>query len=169
MASKRSFGVLPLAVVVACGGGTPPATPATTTSTDSARTAAAPDTSSHGRRAPFDTLAAAGQRPLMRETYHYQGSVRDPFRAEVTIAQAGPELPDLKLIGIIYNADQPEKSIATFRETGSDRRYVWHPGDRFARITVVSMTRTDVTLSEDDFGVLRRQRYSLRKPEDANP
>ncbi len=170
MASERSFGVLPLLLLVACGGGgtgtTPPAGAA---ATDTTKHAAGPADTTHARRAQFDTLAAAGQRPLTRETYHYEGSARDPFQPQILLAQAGPELPDLKLIGIIYDADHPQNSLATFRENGSERRYVWHPGDRFARITVVSMTRTDVTLSEDDFGVQRRQRYSLRKPEDANP
>ncbi len=168
MASDRSFGVLPLLLLAACGGGTAATTPpAKTAAADSAKQAAPADTT-HARRAQFDTLAAAGERPLTRETYHYEGSVRDPFQPQIVLAQSGPELPDLKLIGIIYNTDQPQNSLATFRETGSERRYVWHPGDRFGRITVVSMTRTDVTLSEDDFGVQRRQRYSLRKPEDAN-
>ncbi len=168
MPSNRSFGILPLLLAAACGGGAAGGAPATDSTTAAKPLAVAPVDTTHARRAQFDTAAAAGERPLVRETYHYEGSARDPFRPQITLAQSGPELPDLKLVGIIFDADHPQNSLATFRENGSERRYVWHPGDRFGRITVVSMTRTDVTLSEDDFGVQRRQTYSLRKPEDGN-
>ncbi len=167
-------------LLAACGGGAATTT-TTTTSTDPAAAAgdsggaaataaaAAKDSTKRHRVVKFDTGAASGQRPLVRETYQYEGSVRDPFKPLFVAADRGPDLPNLTLIAIIYDNRTPANSIATFREKGSDRRYLWHPGDRFGRITVVRMTTTDVTLELDDFGVPRRQNYSLKKPEDNTP
>ena len=105
----------------------------------------------------------------MRETYAYEGSSRDPFKPVIVSVQRGPELPDLKLVAIIYDSRSPSNSLVTFRELGSDRRYSWRPGERFGRITVGDVSSTDVTLMQDDFGVVHRQTYTLRKTEDGNP
>jgi hypothetical protein len=137
---------------------------------DSAKPAPAPKkTAVATRHADIDTAAIAGQHPMLRETYTYQGSARDPFKSVMVIAQRGPELPDLKLVGVIFDSRSPANSMATFREIGSDRRYTWRQGERFGRITVGEITSTDVTLMQDDFGVVHRQTYTLRKTEDGNP
>ncbi|HEX3927028.1 MAG TPA: hypothetical protein VHW65_03455 [Gemmatimonadales bacterium] len=169
--SKALRGAAVVVVLAACGG-SPPAPVVTNAPTGKDSTAATTAAAAHvprPRRAQFDTAAAAGQRPLARESYQYRGTARDPFRPVLTLAQSGPELVDLKLVSIIYNPDSPERSTAQFSETGSARRYVWHPGDHYGRISVVSMSQTDVTLREDDFGIERRQNYTLRKPEDGTP
>lgn len=169
-----------LAALVACGGSGGNTTTTTTGAalTDSAKTAAAADSVKKAaaakpvpgaRHAEFDTAAIAGQRPMLRETYNYEGSARDPFKSMLVVAARGPELPDLKLVAIIYDTRAPSNSLVTFREIGSDRRYSWRQGERFGRITVGEVTTTDVTLMQDDFGVVHRQTYTLRKTEDGNP
>src|SRR3990172_6253475 len=169
-----------LALLAACGGDSPNTTTTTTggelsdsakavATADSARKAAASVATPGARHAAFDTAALAGERPLLRETYSYQGSSRDPFKALLIAAQRGPELADLKLIAIIYDTRTPSNSLVTFREIGSDRRYSWRPGQRFGRITVGAVNSTDVTLLQDEFGVVHRQTYTLRKTEDGNP
>lgn len=181
MASK-SWVPLSLLLVAACGGGGgPAATDAATkakidslskdsTSAATAKASAAAATKAGKiRHAIFDTAAAGGKRPLVRETYAYEGSARDPFKSVVELAVQGPELPDLKLVMITFDHNEPTRSMATFRENGTNRSYTWHLGERFGRISVVSMTETDVELRMDDFGTPRKQTYTLRKPEDGKP
>jgi hypothetical protein len=166
-----------IALFVACGGR--PDTATTTADaelTDPGQAAATADTaqaasnaSPGARHAAIDTAAAAGERPMLRETYSYQGTSRDPFKSVLVVAQRGPDLPDLKLVAIIYDSRSPANSLVTFRELGSDRRYSWRPGERFGRITVGDVNSTDVTLLQDDYGVVHRQTYTLRKTEDGNP
>lgn len=170
---RETARLLPLILLLACGGGgeaTPPATPAAD-STPAAKPAASATTAAAAsvQQVAFDTAAAAGERPLRRERYSYQGSARDPFRPLLVVGDLGPELPNLRLIGILYDATQPDRSVAQFRENGSNRRYSWHPGERFGRITVTSMTDNSVTLRMDDFGVTRSQTYTLRKTDGETP
>jgi hypothetical protein len=117
----------------------------------------------------IDTAAMAGLRPLVRETYTYEGSHRDPFQPIVVAVERGPELADLRLVAILYDDRDPAGSIATFRDIGNDRRYTLAPGQRLGRISVVSVGRNNVKLREDDFGTARDQTYALRKPEDRTP
>jgi hypothetical protein len=169
-----------LALLAACGGGSPNTTTTTdgavlsdsakaVATADSAKKAAAKVATPGARHMAIDTAALAGQRPMLRETYAYQGTSRDPFKSMLVVAQRGPELPDLKLVAIIYDSRSPSNSLVTFREIGSDRRYSWRPGQRVGRITVGEVSSTDVTLLQDDFGVVHRQTYTLRKTEDGNP
>jgi hypothetical protein len=167
-------------MLAACGGGGGNTTTTTTgaqmndstkaaATADSAKKVAAKKAAPAGRHADIDTAAIAGQHPMLRETYSYEGSARDPFKSVLVAAARGPELPDLKLVAIIYDSRSPSNSLVTFREIGSDRRYSWRQGERFGRITVGEVTTTDVTLMQDDFGVVHRQTYTLRKTEDGNP
>jgi hypothetical protein len=115
----------------------------------------------------FDTAAAAGDRPLERETYQYASmSVRDPFRPYVDQSERGPELPDLRLVALLFDSRNPERSIATFRDIGNDRRYTVSPGQRFGRISMVNASTNTVKLRMDDFGTAREQVYTMRKTED---
>lgn len=163
-----------IALLSACGGGTKTAAAPTDSAVaaaaaDSAKALAARKAGPPLRHVALDTATLTGERPMMRETYTYEGTSRDPFKAMVVSAQRGPELPDLKLVAIIYDSRSPSNSLVTFREIGSDRRYSWRPGERFGRITVGEVNSTDVTLLQDDFGVVHRQTYTLRKTEDGNP
>jgi hypothetical protein len=117
----------------------------------------------------IDTAAMAGLRPLVRETYTYEGSQRDPFQPVVVAVERGPELADLRLVAILYDDRDPAGSIATFRDIGNDQRYTVAPGQRIGRISVVTVGRNTVKLRQDDFGTARDQTYALRKPEDRTP
>lgn len=176
---RESFALLALASLAACGGGTVQMSAAdslaqvkadsATAASKARRKAAANAQAVKMERLHIDTLAAAGDRPLLRETYAYEGAARDPFRSVVGVAVRGPELPDLRLTAIFYDDRDPGNSIGVFRDVGSSRRYDVHPGQRFGRIYVASVTRKDVTLRLDDFGTVREQTYSLRKAEDETP
>jgi hypothetical protein len=163
-------------MLAACGGGTtntPLAVPAATTDSlakDSTAKATAAKKLANGPHHVFDTVAAAGARPLVREIYRYENSAsRDPFKPYVEQVDRGPELADLRLVALLYDAVDASGSIATFRDIGNDHRYTVSPGQRLGRILVVSVTASTVKLRMDDFGTMRDQTYSLRKPEDQKP
>jgi hypothetical protein len=167
--------LVPVAVLVlACAGGGAAKAAAATAAADSAskdsvakKPAAKPAVAVVHRT--IDTAAMAGLRPLVRETYTYEGSQRDPFQPIVVAVERGPELADLRLVAILYDDRDPAGSIATFRDIGNDRRYTLAPGQRIGRISVVSVGRNNVKLRQDDFGTARDQTYALRKPEDRTP
>lgn len=115
----------------------------------------------------LDTAGLAGDHPLLRESFGYDVASRDPFRPIITGEARGPELPDLRLVGIMYDERSPANSVATFRDIGSSKRYNVRPGDRIGRLLVASVQATDVVLRMNDFGTVREQTYSLRKTEDA--
>lgn len=165
--------LLLLGLVTACGGG------AGTAARDSvvaavtaesavavAKTAAKAAAPVHAPTIALDTAALASDQPLLREAFGYDVTSRDPFRAVISADSRGPELPDLRLVGIIYDERSPANSVATFRDIGSKIRYNVRPGDRIGRLLVASVQKTDVVLRMNDFGTVREQTYSLRKTED---
>jgi hypothetical protein len=165
-------------LLAACGGGTSgtplaaPVSAADSLSRDSTAKAAANTKRklANGPHHVFDTVAAGGSRPLTRETYQYQSaSTRDPFKPFVEQVEHGPELVDLRLVALLYDANDPSGSIATFRDIGDDHRFTVVPGQHIGRLSVVSVTANTVKLRMDDFGTVREQIYSMRKPEDQKP
>ena len=172
---NKSMLLLPVALLIACGGGGAKSAAtvvanADSVSKDSTTKAAAAKKAANGPHHVFDTAAAAGARPLVRETFRYEGaSVRDPFKPYIEQVERGPELPDLRLVALLFDERNPSGSIATFRDIGNDRRYTVSPGQRIGRISVVSVTASTVKLRMDDFGTPRDQTYSMRKPEDQKP
>ena len=168
----RNRSLLPgaLVLLMACGGSPPPAAATATDSTARADSIAKAAKAVHVVKGPaFDTAAAAGMRPLVRETYTYEGTGTDPFKPLVVEVERGPALADLRLVAILYDAGDPSGSIATFRDIGNDHRYTVAPGQRIGRIAVVSVAANSVRLREDDFGTARDQLYTLRKPQDETP
>lgn len=165
-----------LGLVTACGGGAGTAasdSAAAAITAESTTTAVAPAGAKSAKAtavvAPtvaLDTAALASDQPLLRETFGYDVTSRDPFRAVISADSRGPELPDLRLVGIIYDERSPANSVATFRDIGSKLRFNVRPGDRIGRILVASVQQTDVVLRMNDFGTVREQTYSLRKTED---
>lgn len=166
---RRDLRVLAVLILAACGGGgdgldeteamlAEDGAPAPAAAAPAAPAAAAP-------MIAVDTLAASGQRPLLRESYNYRGGGRDPFRSVINVAVSGPELPDLALVGVIYDASNSRNSVATFRDAGSNRRYNVSPGQSIGRLFVAEVQPNSATLRMNDFGVIREQTYSLRTRE----
>ena len=167
---RRDAHLLGLLLLVACGGGDDGLGPDETDALLAEDGAPAVDASTPAPSAAapmiaVDTLAASGERPLLRESYSYQGGGRDPFRSVINVTVSGPELPDLSLVGVIYDAGNSRNSVATFRETGSNRRYNVSPGQSIGRLFVADVSPTSATLRMNDFGVIREQTYSLRTRE----
>lgn len=172
----RRESLLLLVTLAACGGSAAAPTTAADAKADSALAAAAARrkaanaaNAAKGPHVQIDTAAAAGERPLQRETYAYQGASKDPFRSVLGAVQRGPELPDLKLTAVFYDSRDPGNSLGVFRDAGNNKRYDVRPGQRIGRIYVASIGPKSVTLRLDDFGTVREQTYSLRKAEDETP
>ncbi len=158
-------------LLAACGGGDEVPAVSDSAAAANAATAAANAAKRAGGDAGglngvIDTLAAAGERPLMRESFSYSGMSRDPFRSMITATVSGPALTDLVLTAVLFDEQNARNSVAVFRETGSNRRHTVHPGDRIGRLYVSGMTRVTATLRFDDYGNVREQTYSLRPMED---
>ncbi|HRP08446.1 MAG TPA: hypothetical protein PLL69_08155, partial [Gemmatimonadales bacterium] len=139
-------------LLIACGGGDPAADTAAADPLAEDETAAAP---APGGNAPvevamaqpaFDTAAARGERPLLREVYAWRGGVRDPFRPLMSMETGGPELTDMVLTSVLYQPRDPSRSVAIFRDNGNNKRYTVSPGDRIGRLAVVSIQEGRATL-----------------------
>ncbi len=161
------------ALVLACGGdeaadaaADPAATVEEGAPAPAPAAAATPAAATPMATSAIDTAAAAGERPLLREVYSWQGGGRDPFRSMLTTSNTGPELPDLTLVAIIYDRGNPSNSLAMFRENGSNRRFSVGPGQNIGRLTVAAVRPNSATLRLNDFGTVREQTYSLRQTED---
>jgi hypothetical protein len=130
--------------------------------------AAAPEPVAIRRRAAMDSAARAEAAPadqgLSREVFGYSGGARDPFESLLTMATAGPELPDLSLVAIYIDHRESDRSVAVVRERVSGKRYNLHQGDRLGRLRVASVRERDVDFVIDDFGTERRETLSLRRP-----
>ena len=167
----RKHGILVAVLIAAACGGEAAPDPASTDSAIAAQKAVA-DSNAAKRKAKVasfagvDTLAAAGERPLLRESFGYTGSGRDPFRSMISTASTGPALGDMLLIAVLYDEENARNSVAVFRENGSNRRHTVRPGERIGRLYVAGLTRVSATLRFDDYGTVREQTYSLRPTED---
>ena len=144
--------------LAACGGGTD-------------EDAAAPEPVALRRRAAMDSAARAEATPtaeagLRREVFGYSGGARDPFESLLTMATAGPELPDLTLVAIYIDQRESDRSVAVVRERVSGKRYNLHQGDRIGRLRVSNVRERNVDFIIDDFGTERRETLSLRRPQE---
>ena len=170
--------LLMLALLVTACGGAPedPGGQILTPEQEAARAAAGDPSQPPAETTPvmmptdFDTVAARGERPLIREAYSWGGAGRDPFRPLNTIERSGPELPDLTLVSVIYQRNDPSRSIAIFRDIGSNRRFTVSPGDRLGgKLVVAAISTGSATLRMNDFGTVREQTYTIRQPMDVTP
>ncbi len=143
-----------LAFAAACGGGT-------------AEEAATPEPVAPRRQAQADSAAQADQdSELRREVFSYGGGARDPFESLLESASIGPELPDLSLVAVYVDHADADRSVATLRERVTGKRYNLHAGDRLGRLRVAEIRERDVDFLIDDFGTVRRETLSLRRPQE---
>lgn len=103
--------------------------------------------------------------PLTRESYNYAGGRRDPFASVLETANAGPELPDLDLVAVVYIDRAPATSAAVLHDRVNGKRYTVREGDRLGRMRIASIRPKDVTFTIDDYGTERQETLSLRKLE----
>ena len=158
--------------LAACGSGAeaPAAAPdAVTTPVVDAQTAAA-DSVEAARIAAARADSASVTGPMaQRETFAYTGGSRDPFESLLDMATAGPELPDLMLIGIYQDLAYNSNSVALLRDRTNDRRFKLRVGDQLGRLKVAQIRQKDVVFIVEDFGFERQETLSLTKREEETP
>jgi hypothetical protein len=116
-----------------------------------------------------DSIQKARETEMVRETFAYSGSTRDPFNSLLNMEKAGPEVADLQLVGIYQNMRTPAASVAVFREKEGGKRHKLRAGDQLGRSRVVQIRDRDVVFIIEDFGFERQETLSLRKQEDVTP
>jgi hypothetical protein len=72
---------------------------ATTPGADSTRTLADTVTAAEAQSLLADSIRKAREIEVMRETFAYGGSTRDPFLSLINLTNFGPESGDLELVG----------------------------------------------------------------------
>ena len=104
-----------------------------------------------------------------RETFAYSGGSRDPFASLLDLASAGPELPDLILVGIYQDLAYNSNSIAVLRDRTNNHRFKLRVGDQLGRLRVAQIRQKDVVFIVEDFGFERQETLSLSKREEQTP
>ncbi len=116
-----------------------------------------------------DSIQKARETEMVRETFAYSGSTRDPFNSLLNMEKSGPEVADLQLVGIYQNMRTPAASVAVFREKEGGKRHKLRAGDQLGRSRVLQIRDRDVVFMIEDFGFERQETLSLRKQEDVTP
>jgi len=157
--ARRNPGLLWAAVlVVACGAAEEPATP---------QQAAVPSTAPAEQATPSDSaVPLLAQSALVRETFAYEGTTRDPFLSLLDAEDVRPIISDLRLVSVIYDAAYPARSVAVLRDVVDGKRYRLRPGDVAGRLRVVQVRPREVVFTVQEFGFERQETLSLRKREE---
>lgn len=116
-----------------------------------------------------DSIRAAKETEVLRESFTYAGGARDPFVSLITQDKVGPEFNDLLLVGVYLDARRAANSIAVLRDKSNQKRYTLRVGERLGRLKVAQIRQTDVVFTVEDIGFERQETLSLRKREDQTP
>lgn len=120
-------------------------------------------------QAQADSAERAAETSLNRETFSYRGGARDPFESLFNLANAGPEIQDLELVGIYLDPERPGFNIAVLRERNTGRPHKLRAGDQLGRARVAQIRRTDIVFTIEDFGFERQETIALPKREEGTP
>jgi len=113
-----------------------------------------------------DSAAADSSRRIeyRREVYNYQGGSRDPFRSLATTNDVGPQVNDLRVVSILYDA-RGGRSVAIVRDVNNPRSYRLRRGDQVGRLRVVQIRQYEVVFQVEEFGFERQETLRLSRPE----
>ena len=116
-----------------------------------------------------DSVQRAREIDVMRETFAYAGSTRDPFSSLINGSKDGPEIGDLDLVGVYQDLRTPSNSVVVLREKVSSKRHKLRVGDQVSRARLVQIRPRDAVFTIQDFGFQRQETLSLRKQEVETP
>jgi hypothetical protein len=142
---------------------------ATTPGTDSTRTMADTVTAAEAQSLLADSIRKAREIEVMRETFAYGGGTRDPFASLINVANSGPEIGDLELVGVYQDLRSRSNSVIVLREKVSSKRHKLRVGDQVGRARLVQIKPRDAVFTIQDFGYERQETLSLRKQEVETP
>ena len=151
-----------------CGGGAAPAAKPAAAAADEADAALA----AHGAAKPKATRRplpaipdTIGPPEYRREVFRYTGGSRDPFQSLVTSNSLGPEIGDLTLVSVTYDARYEANSVAIIRARNHPSAYRVHRGDRIGRMRVIRIRQHEVVFQIEELGFERDTVLALRRPE----
>ncbi|MBW8773338.1 MAG: hypothetical protein JF590_08630, partial [Gemmatimonadetes bacterium] len=123
----------------------------------------------HSDSVRADSLARARETEVLRESFSYSGSSRDPFTSVVSQGNTGPDISDMILVAVLADSRSARNSVAVLREKTGSRRWRVKVGDHIGAATVSLITQRDVTFSVQDFGFERQETLSLRNKPEGTP
>jgi len=111
-----------------------------------------------------------------REVFHYPTyERRNPFQPLVGKDQGGPRFEQLRLIGILYDADNPKESVATVGTStvsvsedgtsvslGAGRSWYLKVGQTLGNIRVVDISQDQVVVDVEEFGLATRKTMQIQ-------
>lgn len=116
-----------------------------------------------------DSIRRAREIEVMRETFAYVGGTRDPFASLIDVANSGPEIGDLELVGVYQDLRSHTNSVVVLREKVSTKRHKLRVGDQVGRARLVRIRPREAVFMIQDFGYERQETLSLRKQEVETP
>lgn len=112
----------------------------------------------------------ANEIEVMRETFAYAGSTRDPFVSLINNDNSSIEIGNLDLVGVYLDLRTPANNVVVLREKGgSGKRHKMRVGDQLGRSRLVQIRARDAVFMIADFGFERQETLSLRKQEVETP
>jgi hypothetical protein len=97
---------------------------------------------------------------ILRETFEYQRTGRDPFFSLLSSTELRPGIGDLRLTGILYD-HSGRNSRATLRDIASNQLYRVTTGSTLGRMTVTAIHPKVVVFLIREFGTDRRDSLIL--------
>jgi len=118
--------------------------------------AAAPAAAAPARPAAQDSNRVTFQ----REVFTYVPRDVDPFASPIETGAIRPLVADLKLVGIIFDANG-RNSVAVFRDISTQQQYRAKAGQMLGRARVAQIRPQEVILSIEEYGFSRQETLTL--------
>ncbi len=113
---------------------------------------------------PSTPEPARADTAFRREVYSYESAGRrDPFVSLMTIGELRPLLTDLKVQGILYDANG-HNSVAMLQDATSKEEYRVKAGMTIGRMRVARIDAKSVTFTIEEFGFSRQETLALGDP-----
>jgi hypothetical protein len=122
------------------------------------RASAKADTARPGM--PGARPAATPEPAFRRETFSYDRSGRrDPFASLMTSGDIRPLINDVRLVGVLYSAD--DNSVAILRDLITREQYRVRVGQTLGRMRVARIESKKIVFTIEEFGFSRQQELLL--------
>jgi hypothetical protein len=84
-------------------------------------------------------------------------------------ADVRPLISDVRVMGIVYDAAYPARSVAVLRDTAQKKRYSVRMGDELGRMKVTEIRPGEVIVTLDEFGTERQVVLQVRRRPEETP
>jgi hypothetical protein len=109
---------------------------------------------------PAARPAATPEPAFRRETFSYDRSGRrDPFASLMNSGEIRPLINDVRLVGVLYSAD--DNSVAILRDLITKEQYRVRVGQTLGRMRVARIESKKIVFTIEEFGFSRQQELLL--------